>query len=116
MHVLVGNLPLRFRWNAREVLLDHFGLELVCLTRGMHGALLTTRERKSEHPGFRVAVADTIGAGDAFTAAMAHQLLRGAPLDQVNEFANRVGSWVASQPGAMPRPAATDSLFATASK
>jgi fructokinase len=99
-----------------EALLDHFGLELVCLTRGQHGALLTTRERKSEHPGFRVTVADTIGAGDAFTAAMAHQLLRKAPLEEVNEFANRVGSWVATQPGAMPRPRANDSLFAVASK
>ena len=29
-------------------------------------------------PGFAVKVADTIGAGDAFTAALTHYLLRGA--------------------------------------
>jgi fructokinase len=47
-------------------------------------------------------VADTIGAGDAFTAAMTHYLLKGAPLDVLNEAGNRWGSFVASQSGAMP--------------
>lgn len=87
-----------------SALLEHFGLELVCLTRGSKGGLLVTRDRKSEHYGFPVKVSDTVGAGDAFTAAMADQLLRGASLDHVNEFANRVASWVASQPGATPKP------------
>ena len=85
-----------------RTLIEHFGLELVCYTRGPHGSLLVSREHTAEHPGFRVTVADTVGSGDAFTAAMAHQLRRGASLDQVNEFANRMGSWVASQPGATP--------------
>jgi fructokinase len=49
-----------------------------------------------------VKVADTIGAGDAFTAAMTHYLLRGASLTMLNEAGNRWGSWVASQSGAMP--------------
>ena len=53
-------------------------------------------------PGFPVKVADTIGAGDAFTAAMAHYLLRGADLATLNEAGNRWGGWVASQAGAMP--------------
>jgi fructokinase len=47
-------------------------------------------------------VADTIGAGDAFTAAMTHYLLRGADLATLNEAGNRWGGWVASQSGAMP--------------
>ncbi len=85
-----------------ESLLEHFGLELVCLTRGAHGSLLVSKERKSQHPGFRVKVVDAVGAGDAFTAAFAHQLRRGASLDDTNEFANRVASWVASQSGATP--------------
>jgi fructokinase len=50
----------------------------------------------------RVHVADTIGAGDAFTAAMTHYLLRGADLATLNEAGNRWGAWVASQAGAMP--------------
>jgi fructokinase len=49
-----------------------------------------------------VKVADTIGAGDAFTAALTHYLLRGADLATLNEAGNRWGGWVASQSGAMP--------------
>src|SRR3954470_8753305 len=44
-----------------ELLLEHFGLELVALTRGAHGSLLLSKEHRSEHPGFRIKVADTIG-------------------------------------------------------
>ena len=51
-------------------------------------------------------VADTVGAGDAFTAALVHGYLRGTSLAQVNESANRVGAWVASQDGATPAPEA----------
>ena len=47
-------------------------------------------------------MADTVGAGDAFTAALTHEYLRGMPLDRMNEAANRVGAWVASKVGAMP--------------
>jgi fructokinase len=64
--------------------------------------LLVTREEWHEHPGIPVQVADTIGAGDAFTAAMTHYLLRGADLATLNEAGNRWGAWVASQSGAMP--------------
>jgi fructokinase len=64
--------------------------------------LLVTREGWDLHPGIPTRVADTIGAGDAFTAAMTHYLLRGASLAKVNEAGNRWGSWVASQTGAMP--------------
>ena len=85
-----------------EMLLDHFGLQMVALTRGAHGSLLVSQKARSEHPGFRIQVVDTIGAGDAFTAGMAHQLKRGASLDMVNELANRVASWVASNAGATP--------------
>jgi fructokinase len=89
-----------------KAILEGFGLQLVCLTRGDKGSLLVSKDGASEHPGFRVRVADTVGAGDAFTAAMAHKLNCGSALDEINEFANRIASWVASQPGAMPPPEA----------
>jgi fructokinase len=85
-----------------ELLLQHFGMELVCVTRGQKGSLLLKKDGYSEHPGFRVRIADTIGAGDAFTAALAHYYRLGQPLDAINAAANRVGSWVASLPGATP--------------
>jgi fructokinase len=86
---------------ARRLLHD-FGLELVCITRGADGSILVTRERAVAHPGFKVKVADTVGSGDAFTAALAHYYLRHASLEEINEAANRLGAWVATQVGATP--------------
>lgn len=83
-------------------LIQVYDLELVCITRGAHGSLLVTEEDVDEHPGFQIEVADTVGAGDAFTAALAYHYLRGASLGEINEAANRLGSWVASQVGATP--------------
>ena len=89
------------RWSA-EALLAKFNLKLVCVTRGADGSLLVQQDDIDEHPGFRVKVADTVGAGDAFTAALLHEYLHGSPLKSMNEMANRVGAWVASKPGGMP--------------
>ena len=83
-------------------LLKAYELELVCVTRGSEGSLLVTSSETVGYPGVPVDVVDTIGAGDAFTAALAIGLLRGVPLDRVSEAANRLGSWVASRTGAMP--------------
>ncbi|MBV9926236.1 MAG: carbohydrate kinase [Acidobacteria bacterium] len=87
---------------ARE-LLGLFDLRLVAVTRGARGSLLVSHGEADEHPGFRVEqIADAIGCGDAFAAALAHCLRRGAPLALSNEVANRVGSWLATQTGATP--------------
>jgi fructokinase len=85
-------------------LLSSCDLKLVCVTRGTNGSLLVSPDESSEHPGFKVKVADTVGAGDAFTAALVHGYLRKESLTQINETANRVGAWVASQSGATPAP------------
>jgi len=90
------------RRGAEKMLEEFPTLQLVAVTRGGHGSLLVTREEWDEHPGLPVTVVDTIGAGDAFTAAMTHYLLRGADLATLNDAGNRWGSWVASQSGAMP--------------
>jgi fructokinase len=86
-----------------EMLLSEFpDLKLAAITRGGHGSLLVAQSEWDEHPGIQITVADTIGAGDAFTAAMTHYLLRGAPLSVLNEAGNRWGGYIASQSGAMP--------------
>jgi fructokinase len=86
-----------------RALLELFGLRLVAVTRGDAGSLLVSRDEADEHPGFRAErVADTIGCGDAFAAALTHCLRRGAPLPLSNEIANRVGAWLATQEGATP--------------
>ena len=90
------------RQGAERLLEEFPTLGMVAITRGGHGSLLVTREEWNEHPGIPVKVMDTIGAGDAFTAALTHYLLRGADLATLNEAGNRWGAWVASQAGAMP--------------
>ena len=87
---------------AAQGLISRFDLKLVCITRGAGGSLLISKAGVSENAGLKTNVADTIGAGDAFTAALAHGLLRGWELDKINAFANRVGAFVASKAGAMP--------------
>lgn len=87
---------------AAEWLLHLSGAQLICITRGAQGSLLVSKEGSHEHPGFSVPTVDTVGAGDAFTAALVHHLLRGAPLSAMNEAANRMGAWVAGRPGATP--------------
>jgi fructokinase len=90
------------RPGAEQLLGEFPALGLVAITRGAQGSLLVTREEWHSHAGIQVKVADTIGAGDAFTAALTHYMLRGADLATLNEAGNRWGAWVASQSGAMP--------------
>lgn len=82
--------------------LEEFGLKLVAITRGEQGSLLANHGAMHEHPGFRVRVRDAVGAGDAFTAGLLHEYVRGGSLEAINDLANRMGAWVASCPGAMP--------------
>jgi len=93
---------LSLREGAERLLGGFPTLALVAVTRGSQGSLLVRRDRWHEHPGFSVRVADTVGAGDAFTAALTHGLLQGADLSTLNQAGNRCGAWVASQQGAMP--------------
>ena len=81
---------------------ERFALKTVCVTRGSHGCGLLASGEYLEAPGYRVNVADTIGAGDAFAAALLHELGAGRPPSEAADFANRVGALVASQPGAVP--------------
>jgi fructokinase len=87
---------------SAQQLLDRFPLKLVCITMGSQGSLLVKPEAYHRHHGIATEVVDTVGAGDAFTAALVSFYLRGAPLAVLNEAGNRWGSWVASQRGAMP--------------
>jgi fructokinase len=86
-------------------LMSRYPLKLVALTHGPAGSRLQGIGESSSHPGFAVevpATADTVGAGDAFTAALVVGLLRGLPLGQINAAANRLAGYVCSQHGATP--------------
>lgn len=90
-----------------ERLAQAFGLRLVALTRGANGSLLYQADgeerRWSDSASRPVNVIDTVGAGDAFTAALVLGLLRRLDLDEINNIANEVARYVCSQSGATPK-------------
>lgn len=83
-------------------LLERFGLQLVILTRGGGGSLLVSRTATSDQPGIAVNIVDTIGAGDAFCAAVTIGWLRRMDLERINAMASRLAAYVCSRRGAMP--------------
>lgn len=83
-------------------LAERFVLKVVAFTRGARGSLLYRDGQWSEHDGIPTQVVDTVGAGDAFTAAMTIGLLSGWPLDEINRRCNELAAFVCSRAGAMP--------------
>jgi fructokinase len=102
--VLKDLLELKGNVHAQiEQLAHRYGLILVALTRGACGSLLHFDGRWSDNPGLKTEVADTVGAGDAFTAALAQGFLAGWDIEAVNNWANEIACYVCSQAGATPR-------------
>ena len=85
-----------------RALCERFELRLAALTRGPAGSLLVSRTGAWGAVAPHTKVVDTVGAGDAFSAALLVGLLAGQPLDEVNRRANAVAAYVCSQPGATP--------------
>ncbi|MCA9111865.1 MAG: carbohydrate kinase [Planctomycetaceae bacterium] len=81
---------------------EHYGIDLVCVTRAEEGCWLWTSFEEVDLPGTPIDVVDAVGAGDAFSAALIASRLWGWSLRQSAEFANAVGGLVASRSGAMP--------------
>jgi fructokinase len=79
-----------------------FGWQAACVTLGARGCAMLVGDDYIEAAGVPVAVADTVGAGDAFAAAFVHGLVAGWPVRRVAEFANRAGAAVAGAKGAIP--------------
>lgn len=74
----------------------------MCVTKGKHGAVLLWEGKIYENTGYPVTVADTVGAGDSFLAALISSLLMGKTPQTAIDFACAVGALVAEAPGANP--------------
>lgn len=87
------------------------GVPSAVLTLGGRGALLASDEEVIEIPAVPVAAADTTGAGDAFTGALALRLAQGAGMEEAARFAARVAAFAVQGEGAQPSyPRAEDLL------
>ena len=86
-------------------MIDHFDLDLFVLTRGKLGTALHSANSVVVGQPARFAPdpdADSVGAGDACSAAILHGAVRRWPLQQTADLANRLGAFVASRKGATP--------------
>jgi fructokinase len=85
-----------------------FDVELICVTMGSAGCAIYSNDSVQTFAGYSVDVVDTVGAGDAFSAALLYGLDLGWPLEQVASFANALGAVIASRAGATPAWNLTD--------
>ena len=81
---------------------EHTHTRQICVTLSKHGALYFCDGELFAHHGYRVTVADTVGAGDSFLAGFIHQYLQRKPPQEILAFACTLGSLVASRHGATP--------------
>jgi len=102
----VGQM-LSFAGSETEILrslLKTFPIVMIALTKGREGSRLIGRDRDVRHPGYPVDAVDTVGAGDAFTAALTVGYLKRISWEDISESANRLASYVCTRPGAWPDP------------
>lgn len=85
-----------------EQLAKRFHLRAIALTRGGKGSSLWLEGRWFHQPGAALAIADTVGAGDSYTAALTLGLLHGHSAEEIIRFAHRVADHVCTRPGATP--------------
>ena len=87
---------------ACRAILRLYGLRLVILTKGGDGSEVITEDTVLSVACPKVQIADTVGAGDSFTAAFIRAYLRGDTLTECHRLANEVSAYVCSKSGAMP--------------
>ena len=86
-----------------EKLIEKFDLDALVVTEGPDGAWIIVEEKYYQADSDPITVADTVGARDAFFAAIIHGKIQKTPWQQCLGEANRRGGYVASQTGATPK-------------
>ena len=84
------------------ILLGKYNLKMLILTCGINGSYVFTPGNVSFQPTPKVEVADTVGAGDSFTAAFISNILKGRPVAEAHQCAVRTSAYVCTKKGAMP--------------
>lgn len=84
------------------ILLGKYNLRMLILTCGINGSYVFTPGNVSFQPTPKVEVADTVGAGDSFTAAFIASLLKGKSVTEAHALAVRTSVFVCTRKGAMP--------------
>lgn len=82
---------------------NDYDMKLIVLTRGTEGSYVISDNEMSFKPTPKVQVADTVGAGDSFTATFVASLIKGKSIEFAHELAVQVSAYVCTQKGAMPK-------------
>jgi fructokinase len=85
-----------------------FGWRALAVTLGNRGCAIWTEGRYAEAPAYPVTVVDTVGTGDAFSAAFVHGLSQCWSAARIADFANRKAAKVAGRAGALPHSCHAD--------
>ncbi|MGI4803609.1 MAG: carbohydrate kinase family protein [Janthinobacterium lividum] len=81
---------------------NRYHTKTVCVTLGEHGCVVMHLHKFYRHPGFKVKVADTVGAGDSFLATFIAGMLKQQPMKEILINASAIGAFVAGSNGANP--------------
>lgn len=84
------------------ILMGKYNLKMLILTCGINGSYVFTPGNVSFQPTPKVDVADTVGAGDSFTAAFIASVLKGKSVAEAHSIAVRTSAFVCTKDGAMP--------------
>ena len=84
------------------ILLGKYNLKMLILTCGINGSYVFTPGHVSYQPTPKVEVADTVGAGDSFTAAFIASILKGKSVAEAHTLAVQTSAFVCTKNGAMP--------------
>lgn len=84
------------------ILLGKYNLKMLILTCGVNGSYVFTPGKVSFQPTPTVEVADTVGAGDSFTAAFIASILKGKSVEEAHSKAVQTSAFVCTKKGAMP--------------
>lgn len=83
-------------------LISRYNLKMLILTCGTNGSYVFTPGEVSFLETPKVNIADTVGAGDSFTAAFCASILKGKSIREAHKLAVEVSAYICTQSGAMP--------------
>ena len=89
--------------NKCWILLGKYNLKMLILTCGVNGSYVFSPGKVSFVRTPKVEVADTVGAGDSFTAAFIASILQGKTIEEAHNRAVEVSAFVCTRNGAMPK-------------
>lgn len=85
-----------------KLLKERFKIDVIIVTKGGDGAILNINDAFYHHNGYTIEVADTVGSGDSFLAAILTKFLDDSTPPDTLSFACGVGALIASHHGGCP--------------